>query len=156
MKIYLKSISADARTVDKWTYAPGDTGTEKTVFLTDNTDLLHPTLCLDYDAGVLTSGANYVYIPDFKRYYFIAGMQCDNGKRIYINCSIDVLNTYKAGILAAPVNVVRSQSAGIGFFNDNKLPIEPDRTQKHMEALSSPFTKTPNGRRVVVGIFNSR
>ena len=154
MKIYLKTINADARTINKWTW--NNDGTEKTVFLTDNTNLLYPTLCLDYDAGVLTSGANYVYIPDFGRYYFISGMQCDNGKRIYINCSIDVLNTYKTGILNAPVNVLRSQSAGIGFFADSKLPIEPDRTQKHMEPLASPFTKTAGGYRVVVGVFNAR
>lgn len=156
MKIYLKSITSDPRKIDKWTWRVGDTGTEKTVYLTDETNILYPVISLDYDAGVLVSGYNYVYIPDFKRYYYITGISCDNGKRIYITCAIDPLNTYKSGILSAPVNVVRSQSAGIGFFNDNKLPIEPDRTQKHMESLASPFTKTTGGRRVVVGIFNSR
>lgn len=156
MKIYLKNITADARKVDKWTYGAGNTGTEKTVFLTDNTNILYPTLCLDYDAGVFASGFNYCYVPDFKRYYFISGMQCDSGKRIYINCSIDVLNTYKTGILNAPANVIRSQSAGVGFFPDSKLPIEPDRVFPSMKQLDPPFTITAGGRRVVVGVFNSR
>ena len=156
MKIYLKSITVDNRTVNKWTWAAGNTGTEKTVYLTDFENILSPTVCLDYDSAVLSSGFNYVYIPDFKRYYYIAGLSCDDGKRIYLNLSVDVLNTYKTGILAAPVNVIRSQSAGVGFFHDPKLPVEPDRTAKHMEQLNSPFEITDSGKRVVVGVFNSR
>lgn len=156
MKIYLKSITADPRKIDKWTYGAGNTGTEKTIYLTDATNILYPVISLDYDGGVLTSGYNYCYIPAFNRYYYITGISCDDGKRIFITCSIDPLNTYKSGILSAPVNVVRSQSAGIGFFPDSKLPVEPDRTSKHMEQLNPPFTKTAGGYRVVVGIFNSR
>lgn len=154
MKVYLKVINADARTVSKWTW--NNDGTEKTVYIMDNTNILYPTLSLDYDAGVLASGVNYVYIPAFGRYYFISGISCDNGKRIYINCSIDVLNTYKAGILSAPVNVIRSESAGIGYFPDSRLPVEPDRVKPFMKQLQPPFTKSLTGRRVVVGVFNSR
>lgn len=156
MYIYLKSVSADNRQVNKWTWAAGNTGTEKIIYLTDFENILSPTVCLDYDSNVLTSNYNYAYIPAFKRYYYIAGLSCDDGKRIYLHLSVDVLNTYKDGILSASANVIRSQSAGIGFFHDSKLPIEQDRTAKHMEQLNSPFTITDSGRRVVVGVFNSR
>lgn len=156
MTIYLKTINADTRTVDKWTYSAGDAGTSKTVFLTEQNDILYPTLCLDYDSSVLTSGFNYVYIPDFKRYYFINGITCDNGKRIYIHCGIDVLNTYKDGIKAASANVIRSESAGINAFHDEKLPICPDECLFQWAYLESPFTRTAGTYNTVLGIFNAQ
>lgn len=135
MKIYLKSITSDPRMIDKWTWRAGDTGTEKTVYLTDETNILYPVISLDYDAGVLVSGYNYVYIPDFKRYYYITGISCDNGKRIYTTCAIDPLNTYKSGILSAPVNVIRSENAGITYCSDDRLPVNPSQFKVHIQPL---------------------
>lgn len=156
MKIYLKNVSADTRKIDKWTWAAGDGSTEKTIFLQDATDILYPVVCLNYDAGVLTSGYNYCYIPDFKRYYFINGITCDDGKRIYIHCAIDVLNTYKTGILSAPCNVIRSESAGINAFHDEKLPLCPDECFIQWAYLESPFTRTAGSYNTVVGVFNAQ
>lgn len=135
MKIYLKSITDDVRKIDKWTWRAGDTGTEKTIYLTENTNILSPAVSLDYDSAVLSSGYNYCYIPDFKRYYHITGMSCDSGKTIVIQCAIDVLNTYKTGILSAPANVIRSESAGITYCNDDRLPVNPTQFIVHIQAL---------------------
>lgn len=148
MKIYLKSITADVRKVDKWTR--NNDGTEKTIYLTDNVNILYPRVILDYDSSVLTSGYNYCYIPDFKRYYYITALSCDSGKKIILDLSIDYLNTYKAAILSAPVNVIRSQSAGITYCSDERLPVNPSQFILHVQSLrenvfttSYPFRK-PN------------
>lgn len=135
MYIYLKTINADNRKIDKWTWRAGDTGTEKTVYLTDFENILSPVVSLDYDSSVITSNYNYVYIPAFKRYYYIAGLSCDDGKRIYINLTVDVLNSYKDGILSAPANVIRSQSAGVNYCKDDCLPLDPTRFILHTQPL---------------------
>ena len=54
---------------------------------------------------------NYVYIPTFKRYYFINSWGYENGLWV-ANCNIDVLATWRATIGASTQYVLRSGVAG--------------------------------------------
>lgn len=71
--------------------------------------------------------ANYIYIPQYNRYYFINDITTSSGNRVQINCSIDVLKTYATQIKNAPCVVVRSESVGINQIPDEKLPIAPNQ-----------------------------
>lgn len=65
---------------------------------------------------------NYVYIPDFKRRYFVDNIEYQNARIIYY-CSVDVLGTYKAEIGASSQYVLRSASQKNGYIPDGLYPL---------------------------------
>lgn len=77
----------------------------------DGITLEDPVLYLGYDATLLTY--NYVYIPDFQRYYFVTGREID-GQTMYISLHVDVLTSFKNDILASTGTATRSN-----FYNKN-------------------------------------
>lgn len=85
-----------------------------------NTDILFPRLRLmstkfDY---------NYVYIPTFKRYYFVSEMHSLAGTHLILVCSVDPLMSFKEGILSLECSVVRNENTPIGEIVDEKLPVK--------------------------------
>lgn len=55
-----------------------------------------PELEIAYDSDLLN--ANYIYISEFSRYYFITGKTVST-QRIFINAHVDVLFSHDSGIL---------------------------------------------------------
>ena len=84
--------------------------------------ILTPRIILNNTAGY--TACNYVYIPDFSRYYF-AEINMLTGVEIEIVCSVDVLNSYD--LSNVPILATRSESAGVNFFPDRQLPVDPSR-----------------------------
>lgn len=84
---------------------------------------------------ISTTGANYLYIDVFDRYYFITDYTVLSGGRISVSCFIDVLYTYRNQLLGSRVNVIRNQFAHINETPDNLLPIKPER---HIRVLRFP------------------
>lgn len=67
---------------------------------------------------------NYVYIPNFGRYYHVTDIVADSGAIVYIHCSVDVRYTFREGIQNCPCNVLRNE--GIGkptMIIDQQLPV---------------------------------
>ena len=85
-------INDDPRTLMK--YMSPTTAIEVTgIKPTGVVDLLNPTFELDYNADYTTK--NYIEVgAPFNRCYFIKDMKIDVGKKIYITCAVDVLQTY--------------------------------------------------------------
>lgn len=77
----------------------------------DGITLEDPVLCLGYDATLPTY--NYVYIPDFQRYYFVTGRKID-GKTMYISLHVDGLMSFKNDIMSSVGTATRSN-----FYNKN-------------------------------------
>ena len=75
-------------------------------------NILRPELILSGDSGVNAINANYVYIPDFGRYYFIKDHTTDTAVRIILSCEVDPLMSWAAGIRASKQLVTRSESEG--------------------------------------------
>lgn len=96
---------------------------------TGEVDLMTPTFELDYKEALTTK--NYLVAPaPFNRHYFISDMKIDIGKKIYITCAVDVLETYKEDLLNCVACVTRSESIGKPtYVVDNKLPIDPSRKE---------------------------
>ena len=90
-------------------------------------------------------GYNYLYCSNFGRYYFIDNMTVEPGQRIAIHCSVDVLETYKSGIQALSVNVIRQENQYKEYLPDSKFVLQNkfDKitrlfpTQPFSEALSA-------------------
>lgn len=91
---------------------------EKTIALKSECDIVNPYLLLKLDDVLFLS--NYAYIPQFKRYYFITGIEILTKSLVGISLHVDVLESFKADVLAGTVHITESSNA------DNYYPKELD------------------------------
>lgn len=68
-------------------------------------------------------GVNYVYIPEFGRYYFA---NCIGGtsQTLTFECLSDPLMSFKSGILSSPAVIARNPWHYDKYIHDDKLPVE--------------------------------
>lgn len=98
------------------------------------TSVLTPQLRVAWSSSLPT--ANYLYIQDFDRYYYITDITADTGGAAIISCKVDVLMSYNAAIKSLPAVVVRSTSStNTGsqkstWIPDPQLPMTTGRTVK--------------------------
>lgn len=98
-----------------------DAGTEFTCDLKADTSVLKPTLILQSASSL--AGFNYMYIPDFNRYYFIDDIVSKNNVIWEVSGHVDVLQTYKTGILSNTAVLRRQQNKYNTYLNDDKWPV---------------------------------
>lgn len=89
--------------------------------LREETDIVNPVINIEYD-GTLTN-VNYMWIPEFHRYYFITKIESVRTGlwRVYAHC--DVLKTYAEGILGTPCVVARNEKQYNLMLNDNYFKV---------------------------------
>lgn len=124
MLINLLQTTDDTRTINK------TTTTIKNIqaLPTEPTNVLTPSLIVERDNIIMA--ANYMYIPDFMRYYYITGVTIIKGNRLIISGKVDVLKTYAAQLQNCDCIVTRSESIGTpSQIPDNNLPIDPNREE---------------------------
>lgn len=103
MTITLYINSSDKRVVNKSITKIKDvTGSIKT-----DCSLTNPQLELAYDAGILN--CNYVYIPDFGRYYYCKVTA--SSQRVFLDCSCDVLKSFVEQVKNSNCIVRRSEQS---------------------------------------------
>lgn len=93
MQIYLYTCNAENKRVNKAPYLNNRQVFEGT--LKESTSVLKPDI--EIQGGNL-SAYNYMYIPEFGRYYFISEPVCEYNKMWRIRGKCDVLYTYGAEI----------------------------------------------------------
>lgn len=87
--------------------------------LRNDTNMINPVILVD-NGGVLPI-YNYVYIPDFKRYYFVDDIEITRNNIVTIYCKIDVLKTYADEILKQNVIISRSTNNGTDYLSNPHL-----------------------------------
>lgn len=102
MQITIGSTSDDKRKLSK-----SFSGTNITAKLKQPCDILNPIFIISYDKAYMT--ANYIYVPDFARYYFINNISVMPGNRAELSCSVDVLMSYQQAIKSLKVDVERQE-----------------------------------------------
>lgn len=107
----------------------------KSCELKNGSSIEDPVLYMEYSSNLFS--CNYVYIPDFNRYYFITGREIVN-HTLYITCHVDVLVSFKNDILNSTGTAIRSN-----FYNKNipdkmVMPLPGENIQ--YRKLSSEFT----------------
>lgn len=69
---------------------------------------------------------NYVYIEDFKKYYFVENVMYIGGQTYLLTLSLDVLQTYKDVILQSTALIVESDNANRDLsVNSNVFNVFP-------------------------------
>ena len=125
MKVILYKSRADNRQLDK----SSKLSKVKTldVHLKDDTSIIEPTLVCSLLSHAKLSVANYLYIPDFGRYYFINNIVEKTGRVFEIACHIDVLQTYKDDIKAITALILRQERVYHPYIEDGELLVRNDR-----------------------------
>ena len=95
-------------------------GSDITCTIKGDMSLYSPTIILDYSD---ISGANYAYIQEFDRYYFITDRPVITGGRMELNLKSDPLETFKDDILSLSAVVIKQQSKGNMYFNDGSFNV---------------------------------
>lgn len=94
MTITLYKITDDKRQLTKTLNASNKVA-ELTAHIKEDSSVMQITLDVHYQSGLLT--ANYIYISDFGRYYYVRDMIVSR-QRLIITANIDVLMTYRDDI----------------------------------------------------------
>ena len=81
---------------------------EKTITLKNECDLVNPYVVLKLDDVLFLS--NYAYIPKFKRYYFITGIEILSKTLVAVSMHVDALESFKSDILAGTVHITESNN----------------------------------------------
>lgn len=83
--------------------------------LKEQTSIITPVIMLEYNQHFTY---NYCYIPEFGRYYFIDNVEVvrTNLYRIYL--TVDVLETYKTGILNQSVIIEKNENNYNNYLPD--------------------------------------
>lgn len=100
--------------------------------LKDRCSLLNPRLVISHAALSAFAQCNYMYIPDFNRYYFCS-VSALTGDMLEITGAVDVLMSYRNGINEIRCTIVRQEKKFNKYFIDNFLPVS---TIKNIQYVS--------------------
>lgn len=118
-------------------------GKTKTLVVTSNYILLedcsiiNPRLKLVYSSSILS--ANYAYIAEFNRYYFINNITILAGEILLLELSIDVLETYKTQIKALTCIIKRNSITFNKYLDDPLFQAENKRQIQTKSITSTEF-----------------
>ena len=95
-------------------------GTDATVKLKDNCSVINPTI---QTVGI-PANANYFYISDFGRYYFVSNVTKISNAITEFNLEVDVLASYKTNIGSTNAHIVYSSTGYDTQIIDNRIAVK--------------------------------
>lgn len=95
--------------------------TEMSVNLKGSCSLLNPILVIKAVDLSKVADCNYCFIPQFKRYYYINNIHMTSGGLAEIECSVDVLMSFKDKILECTAILQRHESIFNAYLTDNQF-----------------------------------
>lgn len=102
------------------TAVPSTGGTSYGCLLKDDTSLRSPIFQMQFGMGFNPSQYNYCHVPSWNSYYFIEEWTYVN-RLWHARCTMDVLATYKADILATKAFLLYSEASGNKNLVDDRL-----------------------------------
>jgi len=106
MNVYLCSMNSENNAINKSI----TTIKHVSAIVKHDCSIYRPTLILHYDSTM--ENINYLYIPEFERYYFITNITAMTGSRYEVTCKCDVLESFKSEILGLSVILDSTQNTG--------------------------------------------
>lgn len=146
MTIILYSSNSEPHRVDKLL----TTIAELTGTLKNETSIINPTILIEsYDYSMIPS-CNYIYIPDFNRYYFINDMVSVKNGLWSISCHVDVLMTYKNQFRKLPAILARQENLYNLYLNDDRFLIDAQRIYQTKVFPNSVSPATSGGKSFIL------
>ena len=134
MDLILYSISDSNNTINK-TLVNGST---VNINLKRGVNIITPSIPLADIPGIDLSAFNYAVIPGLGRHYFITQVSNSNGRVWVLELECDVLETYKADILAANSRFARNIKNG--DYLDTAIDMSVIKTAAKYESNETVFT----------------
>lgn len=128
MNIVLCKTSDDRRVVSK---KINNVITLENIIVKENTSLFNPTFIIRGFNIEQIPSFNYVRFPKAGRYYFVNDIRMTNGKGIEINCTCDVLHTFRKDIRSWSPIVSRQQTLVNNEIPDSLLPLYSKQIISH-------------------------
>lgn len=100
-------------------------------------DLINPEFILHYNSKI--GSANYFYLRDSGRYYWMDEPIVEEGQRMIIRGHLDVLQTFKSDIMKCKITVNRNENAKSPYLNDTNFPVEEKALRDLAKFPSQPF-----------------
>lgn len=97
-----------------------DNPTDISGTLRDVTNYISPEIVIEFDP----TNYNYLYIPLFKRYYFINRTEVVRNNLWRIFCNVDVLESFKTEILNLEAIIDKQETNGNQFKDDSSIVME--------------------------------
>lgn len=93
------------------------------VYARNNVSIVHPDITLETTPGT-TDGANYAYINDFGRFYFIVDREVLTNGLMRFRLKEDVLMSFHVDILTGNGIVERQRDNYDMYLPDNQIPVD--------------------------------
>ena len=127
MQVIFYSNLAEVNRVDKSDYINEIATVEGR--LRSRTSVVNPTI--EFDIPVVSVyryiwDCNYIYIPEFCRYYFVNDKSLEYTGLITFSCTVDVLMTFKKDLMKLNAFIVRNEKIldTTKYLKDNDFPIK--------------------------------
>lgn len=88
---------------------------DMTGVLKDSTSIMNPIIRIQ---GTLPTNCNYLYIPDFSRYYYVTDVRSIHDDIYEVSAHVDVLKTYASQIRGCSGIIARQQAAWNMYIDD--------------------------------------
>lgn len=111
--------SAEPNRVDKTSYLQSLFTLEGT--LRESCNIINPSILIEREEFI---NANYCYIPNFNRYYFIDKITSVRNNLWRIDLSVDVLMTYKDKIKELECFIERQEKDNDLMLKDELIPVD--------------------------------
>lgn len=109
--------------------------------LKENSSIINPSIMLDYDLSALPY-INYMYIPIWKRYYFINDVTSYRSALCIVDCHVDVLESFKTQILANEAIVRRQENQWNLYIDDGLFHVYQNQLIEGKESNNNGFNGT--------------
>lgn len=144
--ITLYQNSSEQNRLDKTDYLKS-TGTLNGTFR-EPTSVTSPSITIEME-GVPTF--NYIHIPNFNRYYYVTEITNIRKNIWQIDCTVDVLMSYKDAIVKCPARVERNQYEYNVNIPDNRRIVECGSEITDVQVTNNVFNTTGNYQFVMNG-----
>lgn len=123
------------------TKLPDNPSMELECQLKEPSDTVNPTIII---SPYVKHGFNYVYIPNWMRYYFVNNINYTTGGRMEVELTTDYLATYRTSIASYSCFVERASSAYNPMIDDEYISNTEDQiyAASSSTTLNEPFETT--------------
>lgn len=108
----------------------------------------NPVLILQYKSDI-QSNVNYVYIPEYNRYYFVTDVINLTGGRYELHCKVDVLMSFKDYILnlSCIVDKQSSKDNANMYLDDGSFVVQ---SKEFVNTINFPRGFNDNGEFILI------
>ena len=109
----------------------------------DETSIVDPVITVSGVTNATAAVCNYLYIDGFARYYFVNDIKSIRNNVWELTCHVDVLESFKSGILNQPAVVARQEKYWNLFINDGEFKIYQNSLIEKIPFSSGFSAQTP-------------